>query len=181
MRLKKGIICILVLLAALLLFCQSATAVSCGETFYVAVDAGSVLNLRQDSNTDARVLLELARGTQVTATGNKKNDWYEVEVTVSKIVCDASGTVQTTGVVKGWVYRLSLSSEMPYDNALGMIDSTREVILRSKPGGEVKSKLIPETIVTVLAVLDSGDGRWYRVETSDGGGWVMGDYVAVSL
>lgn len=164
------------LLLILLLITGSAFAET---TYYAAISNTSYLNVRAQANTDSNIVTTLERGTAIQATGEKSGLWIEVQTESRTISYHSDGTKTESDPLKGWVMISMLSLEPPFSGKSGTIIGTGRVRLRYEPGGKFLKWVHPDDTVSVLAVIEINDAKWYRIRHGEDRGWIMADYLEI--
>ncbi|MDL2318095.1 SH3 domain-containing protein [Eubacteriales bacterium OttesenSCG-928-A19] len=167
-------------IASLLLVLLLITGTASAETtYYVATSSTSYLNVREQPNTDSKIVTTLDRGTALPATGEKSGLWIEVQTESRNITHHSDGTRTESEPLKGWVMISMLSLEQPYSNKTGTITGDGRVRLRTDPDGDFQKWVHPGDSVSVLAVIEINEARWYRIRHGEDRGWVMADYLEI--
>jgi uncharacterized protein YgiM (DUF1202 family) len=146
-----------------------ASLLPVGTVVFVATDA---LNLRADAGLSADVVGTLAIGDQATVlSGPVEADgsfWYQLDV---------DGNT-------GWAVRDYLAFAGPdvdvFPTGAVLVVNTDLLSLRDSPSlaGGVIASLPGATQVTVVSGPESVDGfNWYEVETTEGTGWIAGEFL----
>lgn len=168
-------------IASLLLILLLITCAASAEiTYYVATSSTSYLNVREQPNTDAKIITTLERGAAIPATGEKSGLWIEVQTESRSTTHHSDGTKTESEPLKGWVMISMLSLEQPYSNKTGTITGDGRVRLRTDPGGDFLKWVYPGDSVNVLAVIEINDAQWYRIRHGEDRGWIMAEYLEIS-
>lgn len=174
---KRSLIAIALYMLMLTLLPFNAAAEA--TVYHVAVSTTSVLNVREEPSTTSEVVTTLARGAIVTATGEQKGLWVEVQTDIENVTRYMDGTIITNDPYKGWVKLSMLSLEEPYTDTPGTITGNGRVRMRNDPGGSHQRWLTPNTPVSVLSVVEFDGSLWYRVRHDKDRGWIKAEYLEI--
>ncbi|MBP3655218.1 MAG: SH3 domain-containing protein [Clostridia bacterium] len=115
------------------------------------------LNLREEANTDSRILGKYGWGTEVLVKG-QSGDWMLVDV----------------GGQSGYMYGKYLGSEGEANSVAYIKTNTRGLNLRSEPNGTILGSYPRGTKVTVL----STDGTWSKVSVGGMTGYMSAQWLS---
>ena len=149
---------ILISTAAFILLLGLSTSFAYAADSKTGLISGSVVNLRETPDTNAKVLEKIPKGTQVSVTKVSDN-WC-------KIKYDGS---------EGWISKEYITMKESSLGTATVITETLRVRSEANTASDVVTKVTENEKVTLL----ERSGDWYRIKTSDGKiGWVSGEYIS---